>query len=105
VAHACNLATWEAEIRRIVVQSQSRLGVNKNSSQPIARHTRLSFQSKQEAEIGRIAVSGQPRNHLNGGKNLGVVACTCDPSCSRKCKIGGAGSRPAQAKSETLSPK
>jgi hypothetical protein len=47
-----------------------------------------------EAEIGKIAVLGQPgkkmfvRFQLNE-KKLGVVACTCHPTYSRKRKIGG----------------
>jgi hypothetical protein len=49
----------------------------------------------QEAEVGRIMVPGQPRHkkftktHLNRGKKLGVVGCTCHPNYNRKSKIGG----------------
>jgi hypothetical protein len=38
-------------------------------------------------------------------KKLGVVAYACHPSHWRKHKIGELHSRPAWAKSETLSPK
>jgi hypothetical protein len=57
------LATWEAEIKRTMVQVQSR---KKSSQDPISTHSRmcsgahLSAQPTQEAEIEKIVVSGQP---------------------------------------------
>jgi hypothetical protein len=64
----------------------------------------------QEAEI-RITVGGNLgccgggslRLYLNG-KKLGMVVHACHPSYGRKLKIGGSESRPAWAKSESLSP-
>jgi hypothetical protein len=53
VAHYCNLATWEAEIRRIVVRGQSGQKVHKTLSQPIV--------VQKAAAISSIVVLGQCR--------------------------------------------
>jgi hypothetical protein len=57
------LATWKAEIGRIVVRGQPGKKVNKTTSQPIAGHGGmcLSFQATWEAEIRRIMVPGQQK--------------------------------------------
>jgi hypothetical protein len=55
------LATWEAEIRRIVVPVQPRQKVCKTSSQLIGGYSGagLSPQATREAEFGRTVVLGQ----------------------------------------------
>jgi hypothetical protein len=64
-----------------------------------------------DAEIQRtlfLGHSGQKslRPYVTGQKpKLGVVACICDPSSSRKLTIEGSQFRKAWAKSETPSPK
>jgi hypothetical protein len=83
-------------------------------SQPIAGHSGvlLSFQAIREAEISRITVPlGQKRKKkfcetsTARGKKLAVVVRTCHSSNFWKYKIRGLKSRPAWAKSETLSQK
>jgi hypothetical protein len=61
-----------------------------------------------EAEIGRIAVPGQPRHNeipTSTENKLGMMAHTCHLSIGGKPKIGGSWNRPDWAKHETLSPK
>jgi hypothetical protein len=55
------IATWEAEIRKIVAQDQPRQKVGDNPSQPIAglSGTHLLSQAIWKVEIRRIAVPGQ----------------------------------------------
>jgi hypothetical protein len=47
----------------------------------------------QEAEIGRITVSGQPREKVfetsSQWKKLDIAVCTCYPGDGKKLKIGG----------------
>jgi hypothetical protein len=64
----------------------------------------------QEAEMGRIAVPGQPEQKslqdlISTEKIAGIVAYICHPSDSGKHKIRGSWSRQAWAKSKTLFPK
>jgi hypothetical protein len=56
------LATWEAEIGRMVLPGQWGQKLHRTLSQPIARYsgTSLSFQTTRKAEFGRITVPGQP---------------------------------------------
>jgi hypothetical protein len=64
-----------------------------------------------ESEFGRITIPGLPRQkHLQDPvstvtKKLEMVMQTCLPSYDRKLKIRGSLTRPAWAKSETLSSK
>jgi hypothetical protein len=58
------LATWETEIRKIMVESQPGQKITKTPSQPIAGHNAvdaiyLSFHAMWEADIKRISVPGQ----------------------------------------------
>jgi hypothetical protein len=73
------LATWEAEISKIVVWGQPRQKFPKTPSQPIAGLTcaHMSSQAAWEAEIGGIQVPGQPMSMENSW--VCVVACTCHP--------------------------
>jgi hypothetical protein len=95
------LATWEAEIRRIVVQGQ--LGHETPSQPIIAGHsgTHLSSQATQDSEIRIVAPASQTKNfvrpHING-KRLGVVACATQPCEGRKLKIRRSWFKLAQAK-------
>jgi hypothetical protein len=68
------LATWEAEIRRVMVQDQPEQKVHETPSQSTAgyRGMHLSSQSTQESEMGQIIIPGHhgvrgkfARLHLN----------------------------------------
>jgi hypothetical protein len=62
-----------------------------------------------EAEIGNLAVQGQPKQKVSKTssqqKKLGVVVYSCHPSYHQKFKTGGLSPRPAWTKSEMLSSK
>jgi hypothetical protein len=67
----------------------------------------LSSKATREAEIDRTVVPGQPEKNVcenaSQWKKLGMVVCACHPSYYRNHKIGRSYSRPAWAKSETVS--
>jgi hypothetical protein len=94
------LATWRAEIRRIMVQDHTRQKVSETPSQSISGCSGLTFLTP---ESRSIMVPGQLR-----GKKICKIPSQwkkADSSDFRKCKIGRSWSKLARAKSKTLSPK
>jgi hypothetical protein len=102
------LASLEAEIGRIMARDQPWSLNQQLSTGAHAYHPKLHKRVRSEGSQFQDSPGKKVSKTLpstSTEKKVGVVACTCHPSYSRKHKIGESQSRPAWTKSKTLSAK